>query len=600
MTASGAATVVCVIDPVSTGAALARYLADRGHLVVRLFSDMCPATVRAHVKAGFEVDWLETIQHESGGLKATAARIKELKCMEVFVGCESGVNLYDELTAALGVRGNPSPNVAARRNKFLQAELVRSAGLDAPRQQLAVTLDDVETFLATFGDGDGVEPFKAVCKPVEGAGSDGVSICNAPDEVRTAFLGFEGTKNVLGLDNYEVLLQEFLHGTEYVVDTVSRDGEHKCVAIWRYDKRDYHGSPVVYHGMRLLNVEANPALHGAMVAYIKKVLDALEIRNGAMHSEVMATPRGPVLVEVNCRLHGGEGIWLPIAARCLGYTQVGVLYDAHFDKDAFGAIPPTPQHPMLAHGAWVTVRSPASGTISEMNHAALETIRALPSYFDEYLAPFVVVGGQIVQTVDACTVHGCFNLAHPDKDQLEADYQTAQRLVNEGLFCVLTLSTPCSRHWSTKTSPKLQAVPLQRSSDSVMSDVSLDGLGANGEATSLGVSLFGGILPPNGRSSPGRTSSPSELLPGPARRISREIFGAEHQEASRSTSPTPDGSTSPLVATSPVLRHASSPVLMGIGPVDATGMQSLTLDATGGAAPSAAAAPKINVAVKIS
>ena len=46
-----------------------------------------------------------------------------------------------------------------------------------------------------------------------GGGLDGVSICNAPDEVRTAFLGFEGTKNVLGLNNYEVLLQEFLHGT---------------------------------------------------------------------------------------------------------------------------------------------------------------------------------------------------------------------------------------------------------------------------------------------------------------------------------------------------------------------------------------------------
>ena len=27
-------------------------------------------------------------------------------------------------------------------------------------------------------------PFKAVVKPVEGAGSDGVFICNSPDEVR--------------------------------------------------------------------------------------------------------------------------------------------------------------------------------------------------------------------------------------------------------------------------------------------------------------------------------------------------------------------------------------------------------------------------------
>ncbi len=50
--------------------------------------------------------------------------------------------------------------------------------------------------------------WKAVVKPVEGAGSDGVSICSSAGEVRSAYLGLEGTKNVLGLTNYAVLLQE--------------------------------------------------------------------------------------------------------------------------------------------------------------------------------------------------------------------------------------------------------------------------------------------------------------------------------------------------------------------------------------------------------
>lgn len=44
-------------------------------------------------------------------------------------------------------------------------------------------------------------------KPVEGAGSDGVFICDSPDEVRRAYQSLEGTKNVLGLTNYSVLLQ---------------------------------------------------------------------------------------------------------------------------------------------------------------------------------------------------------------------------------------------------------------------------------------------------------------------------------------------------------------------------------------------------------
>jgi biotin carboxylase len=49
---------------------------------------------------------------------------------------------------------------------------------------------------------------------VEGAGSDGVSICSSAEEVRAAFAQLEGTKNVLGLTNYAVLLQEFLKGEE--------------------------------------------------------------------------------------------------------------------------------------------------------------------------------------------------------------------------------------------------------------------------------------------------------------------------------------------------------------------------------------------------
>ena len=41
-----------------------------------------------------------------------------------------------------------------------------------------------------------------------------------------------------------VLCQEFLRGKEYVVDHVSRDGVHKVVMVWVYDKRPCNGSAV--------------------------------------------------------------------------------------------------------------------------------------------------------------------------------------------------------------------------------------------------------------------------------------------------------------------------------------------------------------------
>ena len=79
-----------------------------------------------------------------------------------------------------------------------------------------------------------------------------------------------------------------------------RAGEHKVVALWKYDKRDYHGSPVVYHGMRLHNVEADEPLLRGMAAYVTAGLVALGITDGTMHSEIMATALGPFLdVEVH-------------------------------------------------------------------------------------------------------------------------------------------------------------------------------------------------------------------------------------------------------------------------------------------------------------
>eukprot|EP00966_Prymnesium_polylepis_P292346 6751664-Prymnesium_polylepis.2 len=35
------------------------------------------------------------------------------------------------------------------------------------------------------------------------------------------------------------------------------------------------------------------------------------------------------MIESNCRLHGAEGSWMPIVERCLGYSHVSALLDAH-------------------------------------------------------------------------------------------------------------------------------------------------------------------------------------------------------------------------------------------------------------------------------
>ena len=134
--------------------------------------------MKALVAEGLEVDWRVTIQHEGPGRAAyTAAALRGVGVTHVIVGSEPGVSLHAELTSYFADSPVPAEKIELRRNKYLQSEAVRAAGIDAVHQTLAHTREDVEEFIRKV-ERSGAAAFKAVIKPVEGAGSDGSSICN--------------------------------------------------------------------------------------------------------------------------------------------------------------------------------------------------------------------------------------------------------------------------------------------------------------------------------------------------------------------------------------------------------------------------------------
>ena len=106
-------------------------------------------------------------------------------------------------------------------------ETVRAAGVRAVRQQRATTWAEVEAFLTEWKP----DPFVVVVKPIQSAGSDDVFKCQSVAEVRAAFDKINGHLNGLGVVNEGALVQEFLAGDEYVIDSVSRDGVHKVSTI---------------------------------------------------------------------------------------------------------------------------------------------------------------------------------------------------------------------------------------------------------------------------------------------------------------------------------------------------------------------------------
>uniref|UniRef100_A0A7S4SP54 ATP-grasp domain-containing protein n=1 Tax=Alexandrium monilatum TaxID=311494 RepID=A0A7S4SP54_9DINO len=348
---------VVIVDPLSTGCSLALEAASRGYSVIALWDGDLPQEVMFHTPASAKSLHYHAVVHERATVEETAAAVLaaagNLGLAACIAGAEPGVSLADALSQELGLRTNGIS--AARRNKWCQQESVRSAGLRAVRQACGSQWCDLRAFVEA-------EPMPIIVKPAEGAGSDGVRLCRSPKEAEAHVRLLAKRPHIFGLQNKEVLCQEFLRGREYVVDHVSRDGEHKTMMVWVYDKRPANGAEFVEHGM--LPVNPGSAVASKVIHYARAVLDALGIRNGPSHGEVIMTQTGPCLVEMNCRTHGGDGAWLPLArALTGGYTQVDATMDAFLDEEAFQQLPEVPPNPLRASGLNVELVSFKEGLV---------------------------------------------------------------------------------------------------------------------------------------------------------------------------------------------------------------------------------------------
>lgn len=66
--------------------------------------------------------------------------------------------------------------------------------------------------------------------------------------------------------------------------------------LWVYDKRPRNGSQFVYFGMLPIDSESEEAK--VLIPYTRGVLDALGMKHGPSHGEIILTKDGPCLVEM--------------------------------------------------------------------------------------------------------------------------------------------------------------------------------------------------------------------------------------------------------------------------------------------------------------
>ena len=493
------AHAIAVVDPFSSGSLFAARVMAAGTRIYRVLSCRFSDAQLAFVPPGVSLPWAETLQFEEGGggLNALVAQLRPLGVTHVVAGSEPGVELADALSEALALPSNGTALSACRRDKFLMQQRLHECGMDATRHLLVsadTPPDEVRAFLrslassaasssasasASASDADPSKPCDAdqlpppsvhhprvVVKPTRASGSDGVSLCHSEAAAFAALTAVVSQRNQLGALNAQAVVEEFVTGVELVVDSVSLDGAHKTVAVWEYDKRTLGDAAFVYSGMRML-AGADPRVP-ALTAYAHRVLDALGVRHGPSHAEIMwdetrdsaacsapasagdsdsasadgsasanesvsASPAScsspisssaPRLIEVGARLHGAMGSFVAAAQATTGTDQIEVCRLALTDAAAFVALPSLPPAVLLAEGMQAFLISTVVGTVAALPQAHL--IRARASFRCMNL---VAVGDRVQRTVNGWTSPGNVTLVHACARVLKQDYEFIVDLV---------------------------------------------------------------------------------------------------------------------------------------------------------------------------
>ncbi len=343
----------------------------------------------------------------------------ELRSIEglafVVPGCETGVALADLLAEDLGTPANGRFKSSSRRNKFDMVEALRANCVRAARTFRVGSLAELEGISEQLG-------LPAVIKPCESAGSDGVYICKTKAELAAAFNTIHRKFNIFGSVNDHVMAQQLLAGKQYIVNTVSYEGQHAIAEIWE-DNREDVGSAYIYNYERLL--QDHGQLEQVLVEYTRPVLDALGVRFGPCHVELMVDEGVPTLIEVGARPAGG--IQHQVMEDAQGYSHVSASIDCYLGG---GLTPAYFDRESAKHVVSVSLISRRAGVVR--GYKNIEKIEALASF--KCLVGLPDVGAQVYVSRSLDTQPGILMLSHGSQQQVLDDVDAFRAIELDGMF----------------------------------------------------------------------------------------------------------------------------------------------------------------------
>ena len=301
---------------------------------------------------------------------------------------------------ALGLALNPPEAVRRLNDKAAMRELLAAHALSPMRSATTDTPTEVPALLRDFG-------YPAIVKPTRLQGSAGVRLVRTPDELRA----WQQELQTFAYDG-PVVVEEFLDGPEFSVETLSAAGVHQVVGITAKQVTD--GDLFVETG-QLFPAPLPAETAVGMGELVTALLDAAGHRFGPAHTEIILTADGPRIVESQARL-GGDRI--PHLIRvATGFDIEAAIFEALAGRP----VTPVP----AARSAAISFFQLEPGRIEKVEGE--DSIREL-AYVHDVRFPYGP-GDELPVTVHSGSRHGFVVVEGADARETEKRARTAKELL---------------------------------------------------------------------------------------------------------------------------------------------------------------------------
>ncbi|HEY8278510.1 MAG TPA: ATP-grasp domain-containing protein [Bdellovibrionota bacterium] len=401
---------IVIVDPLSSGVELAPAFKERGIPCVAVKTFEPQSSLGYGTRLQTE-DFVEVIPKRPDLEEV----LRKLNPLAILPGTDAAIAMAERLSAAITPNFSNDPKKSSHRlHKALMQQALMEAGVPA----LGTISSSDENEVAAWILERALSDSPLIVKPANSAGSDKVFHIPAGEDWQQAFRRvLTEPSKLTGERNETAVVQEQAIGTEFAVGTVSAKGKHYLAHLIRYNKLSLEDRKTVYDFVEFLPFTAETL--GPLFEYAQNALDALGIRWGAAHIEIMLTKNGPRLIEASPRMCGGPVVLF--AREASGSSQADKLVEIFADGDVT-----TKNLNFKKTVMPVFLKANATGFVS--NVSALDGVNQLPTIFKKFV--WFKEGDRLQQTVDYLSSIGIVALSG-EREKILLDYKKIREMESQ-------------------------------------------------------------------------------------------------------------------------------------------------------------------------